>query len=128
MWKPMEILNVVNIQILKRIFWKTQTLFQKMYYCFLVESTKIEHPTFSYQILCQKLMLRQIEWEVQNGSTTKNEDLAVTTLFFRKFCFSLRTSYIELIRGTNHPNSHIHTFRKRWSFILGCFFPVIIFK
>ena len=41
--------------------------------------------------------LRQIEWGVQNEPITKNEGLAVTTFFFRKFCFSLRTSYKELI-------------------------------
>ena len=49
------------------------------------------HPTLSYQ----KPMLRQIEWSVQNGSFTKNRVLPVTTLFFWKFCFSLRTSYFK---------------------------------
>ena len=29
---------------------------------------------------------------------------------------------------TNDPNVHIHVFRKRWSLILGCFFPVSILK
>ena len=62
-------------------------------------------------------MLRKIEWGVQNGPITKNGFLPVTTLLFRKFWFSLRTSYKELIGCTNHPNVHIHTFRKRWSFI-----------
>ena len=45
---------------------------------------------------------------------------------FLKFCFSLGTSYIELIWCTNHPNVHIHNFWKY--FTLGCFFPVNIFK
>ena len=27
-----------------------------------------------------------------------------------------------------HPNVHIHTFRKCWSFTLGCFFPESILK
>ena len=31
-----------------------------------------------------------------------------------------------MIWCNNHLNVHIHTFRKRWTFILGCFFPVII--
>ena len=69
-------------------------------------------------------MLRQIEWWVQNGPITKNGVLPVTT--FWKFCFSLRTSYKEFIFCTNYPNVHIHTFRKRWSFIWLCFFPVSI--
>ena len=38
-------------------------------------------------------MLRQIEWWLQNGPITKDGVLPVTTLFFWKFCFSLRTSY-----------------------------------
>ena len=73
-------------------------------------------------------MLRQIEWGVQNWPITKNRVLPVTTFLFWKFCFSLGTSYIELIWCTNHPNVHIHTFLKRWSFTLGCFFPVSILK
>ena len=83
---------------------------------------------FHTKLLCQKPILRQIEWGVQNGPIRKNGVLPVTTLFFRKFCFSLRTSYKKLIWCANHPNVHIHTFRERWSFILGCFFPVSIFK
>ena len=54
--------------------------------------------------------------------------MPVTILFFRKFCFILRTFYKELIWCTNHPNVHIHTFQKRWSFVWGCFFPVSILK
>ena len=42
-------------------------------------------------------MLRQIEWGVQNGPITKNEVLPVTTFPFRKSCFSLGASYLELI-------------------------------
>ena len=42
-------------------------------------------------------MLRQKEWGVQNGPITKNGVLRVTTLFFLKFCFSLRTSRKELV-------------------------------
>ena len=75
-------------------------------------------------------MLRQIEWKVQHGPITKDGILPVTTLFFWKFCFKVRTSSKELIRYTSYPNAHIHTFCKRWSFIWSfiCFFPVSIFK
>ena len=71
-------------------------------------------------------MLRQIEWRIQNGPIIKNGVLPVTTLFFRKFCFSLRTLVKDFLWFTNCPNIHIHTFRKRWSFIWGCFFAVSI--
>ena len=32
-------------------------------------------------------MLKQKEWEIQNGPITKNGVLPVTTLFLWKFCF-----------------------------------------
>ena len=35
-------------------------------------------------------MLKQIEWELQNGSITKNRVLPITILFFQTFCFSLK--------------------------------------
>ena len=72
-----------------------QNFFKKLEYPFLVESTKIDSTTFLYKLLCQKPMLRQIEWGVQNGPTTKNGVLPVASNFFRKFCFSLRTTYTE---------------------------------
>ena len=39
MRQSMEILNDFNTLILKQIFWKTKTFFQKLEYAFLVEST-----------------------------------------------------------------------------------------
>ena len=54
--------------------------------------------------------------------------LPVTTSFFWKFCFSLRTPYQELIWCTNKQNVHIHTFCKHWSFIWRCFAPVSVLK
>ena len=76
----------------------------------------------------QKPMLRQIEYWVQNGPITKNGVWPVTTLHFWKFCFSLRTSYKEMIWCTNDPNAHIRTFCRRWNFIWRYFFPVSILK
>ena len=72
----------------------------------------------------QKAMWRQIEWWLQNGPITKNRVLPVTALVFWKYCFSLRTSYNELVCCTDNPNAHIYTFCKRWSFIWRCFFLV----
>ena len=83
---------------------------------------------FHSKLLCQKVMLRQIEWRVQNGPITKSGILPVTTLFFWKFCSSLRTSFKELSWCTKDPNAHIRIFRKHWSLILGYFFPVSILK
>ena len=124
MWQSVEILNDFNTLTLKQVFWKTKSFFKKLEYPFFVESTKIEKASFPYKY--QKPMLRQIEWWVQNGPITKNGVLPVTTLFFWKFCFSLRTSYKKLIWCTKGSNDHVLTFRKRWSFIWRWFFPVSI--
>ena len=70
--------------------------------------------------------LRQMKWWLQNRPNTKNGSLPVTALFFRNFCFSLRTSYKELICCTNNTNAHICTFCKHWSFIWWCCYPVSI--
>ena len=59
---------------------------------------------------------------------TRNGVLLVTTVFFWKFCFSLRTFFKELIWCTNYPNVHTHAFRKRWSFIWQCFLPGSMLK
>ena len=96
---------------------------------FLVESTKIENATFPYKTaICEANVNRKIERWVKNGPITKNGVLPLTTLLFWKFCFSLRIYFKELIWCTNNPNVHIYTFRKRWSFIWGWFFPVSILK
>ena len=77
---------------------------------------------FHTKLPCQKSMLRQIEWWLQNGPITKNWVLPATNAVFWKLCFSFRTSYKELIWCTNNPISHICTFCKHWSFIWPCFF------
>ena len=41
--------NVFNTLTLKQIFWKTKTIFKKLEYSFLVESTKIENASFPYK-------------------------------------------------------------------------------
>ena len=81
LWQSLEILKVLNTLTLKQIFWKTHHFHTKR--------------------LCQKPTLRQIVWGVQNGPITKNWVLPVTILFFRKICFSFRTSHKELIWCTN---------------------------
>ena len=90
-------MSVFNTSTEKEIFRKTKYFLKKLEYRFLVESTK----NFHTKLACQKPMLRQIEWRVQNGPITKKGVLPATTLFFWKFCFSLKTWYKELIWCTN---------------------------
>ena len=73
-------------------------------------------------------MLSNLDWGVQNGPITKNGVFASSYFMVLKFFFSVRTSYKELNWCTNHPDVHIHTFRKRWHFIWRCFFPASILK
>ena len=114
MWQSVKVLNVFNTLTLIQIFWKTKTFFKKLEYRFLVESTKIENTSFPYKTA------------ISEANVKANR--MVTTLFFRKFCVSLRTSYNELIWCTNDPNAYILSFCKSWIFIWRCFFPVIILK
>ena len=49
MWPSLEILNVFNILALKQIFWKTKTLFKKLDFHVLVESSEIENSPYPYK-------------------------------------------------------------------------------
>ena len=120
MLESLEILNVFNTLTLKQIFWKIKTFSKKLEYRFLVQSTKIESAIFPH-----KTSLSEVSVKTNSiGSAQWNGVLPGTTLFFCKICVSLRISYKELIWCTNYPNFHIHTFRKRWSFIWESFFTV----
>ena len=103
-------------------FLENGNLFQKNWSS--VYWLKTQH--FHTKLPCQKPMLGQIKWEVQNVYIIKNRVLRLTTLFFKKFCSSVRTSSKELIKSTTNPNVHIHKSRKRWIFIWRCFSPVSI--
>ena len=92
MRQPAGILNVFNTLTLKKIFWKTKTFFKQLKYYFLIETTKIENTYFHSKLICEKLMLREIEWQLQNGPFTKCGVLPVTTVFFWEICSSFRTS------------------------------------
>ena len=57
----------------------------------IVSELKVLQFHFYKKLPCQKPMLRQIEWEVQNGPIRKN-GYFVTDLSFGKFNFIIRTS------------------------------------
>ena len=95
---------------------------------FKLKPLRLKTHHFHWKLLCQKPMLRQIEWRLLNGPITKSGVLPGKSLFFWKTFSSFRTSYKELLWCTNYPNVHIRIFRKHWSLILGCFFPLSILK
>ena len=79
-------------------FLENENLFQKTGVPFSVESTKIENASFPYKTAISESNVKANRVvNVQNGPITKARVLPVTTIFFRKICFSLRTSYKDLI-------------------------------
>ena len=118
----------ISILQLWNKFSEKQKLFKKLEYCFLVENTKIDNLTFPYKTALSEANVKINRLGSKKLTYHKDKSFASNHFPFSKICFSLGTSYIELIWCTNHPNVHIHTFRKCWSFTLGCFFPVSILK
>ena len=112
MWQWVEILN----------------LFKKLEWRFLVESTKFENASLPLKSAISEANVKT-NWMVTTKWIYHKEGSFASKYFiFLKFCFNLRTSYKESIWCTNDPNTHIRTFCKRWSLILGCSFPVSILK
>ena len=84
MWTSMEILNVVNTLILKQIFWKTKTFFQKLEYRFLVESTRIENVSFSAaNVKTNRMMSTKCTYH-------KEQSFASNYFIFMKILFQLK--------------------------------------
>ena len=65
-YQSLEILNVFSTLILKNIFGKTKTFFEKLANQFLVESTKNENATFPHKTTLSEANVKQMEWGVQN--------------------------------------------------------------
>ena len=128
MWHSVNILNAFNTLTLKQIYWKRKTFFKKLEYRFLVESVKIENASSLYKTAISETNLKTNRMVTTKWIYQKERSFASNYFLFWKFCFSLRTSYKELIWCTNNPNAHIRTSCKRWSFIWRCFFSVSIVK
>ena len=78
-------------------FWKTKTFFKKLEYRFLVESTKIDNASIPYKTAISETNVATNRMVTTKWSYHKERSFASNYLFFWKFCFSLRTSYKELI-------------------------------
>ena len=120
MWQSLNILNNFNTSLWNK--FSEKRLFKKLEYHFLVESTKIDNITFPYKTALSEANIKTYRMGNKKWTYPKEESFA-STFLSRKFCFNLGISCIELIWCNNHPNVHIHTFLKRWSFTFGCFFP-----
>ena len=75
---------------------------------------------FRYETALSEANVKKNEMGSTKWTYQKKGSFASNSLFlfcFWKFCFSLKTSYKELIWCINNLNIHIHTFCKRWNFI-----------
>ena len=74
----MEILNAFNAFTLK----KAKSFSKNLSTVFLLKVLALKTQYFHAKLPCQKPMLRQIEWGVQDGPITLNGDFPVTILVF----------------------------------------------
>ena len=74
-----------------------QTLFKKLEYHFLVESTKIDNITFPYKTALSEANIKTNRTRSTKLTHHKGQSFASNHFPFFKFCFSVGTSYIELI-------------------------------
>ena len=77
---------------------KRKSLYKRLEYRFLVESTKIENATSPCITALSEANVKTNRMESSKRMCIKSRGLEVTVFFFfRKLCFSLRTSYKEWI-------------------------------
>ena len=75
---------------LKQIFWKTQTLFKKLEYGFLVESTKIENTTFPYKIALSEDNVKTNRTASTKWNYHKKRSFASNYFVFPKILFQFK--------------------------------------
>ena len=86
-WQSLEVLNVFNTLTLKQIFRKTQTLFKKMDYRFLVESTKIDNATFPYKTALTEANVKINRMGSTKWTYHKERDFSNNYFLFFKILF-----------------------------------------
>ena len=96
-----------------------QTLFKKLEHRFLVESTKIDNITFPYKTALSEANVKTNRMGSTKLTYHKERSFASNHFPFSKILFQFRNLVYRV--DLKHPNVHIHTFRKGWSFTLGCF-------
>ena len=109
-------------------FLKNANPFNRLGYCFLVESTKIKNTTFLFKTALSEANVKTNRMGSTKWTYHKEQNFDSNYFIFSNVCFSLRTSHKELSWCTNHPNVHIQTFWKHWNFIWDWFFPLSILK
>ena len=112
-------MNVFNTVTLKQIFWKRKTIFEKLEYQFLVQSTKIEKTIFPHKTALSDVSVKTDRMGSIKWIYNKEWSFPRNYFIFLKILFQL---------SINYSNFPIYTFHKHWSFIWESFFPVSILK
>ena len=87
-------------------------------YHFLVEATKIENTSLQFKTAKSEANVKANRMATAKWTYYKEWSFASNCLIFLENFFQFQ----------NLLNVNIHIFLKRWSLILGCFFPVSIFN
>ena len=75
----MKVSNVFNTLTLKQIFGKRKPFLKNWSTVFWLQPLRLKTYHFHSSVLCQKPMLRKIEWRLENGPITGSG------IFFGKF-------------------------------------------
>ena len=86
----MEILNIFNTLALKQIFRKTQTLFKKLEYRFLIEITKIENALLPYKTALSEAIVKTNRMGSTKWTHHKEQNFASNYFIFSKILFQFK--------------------------------------
>ena len=78
MGQSVKILNVFNTLTLKHFFRKTQTVFKKLEFRFLVENIKIENASFPYYNVTSEANIKTNKMVTTKWTYRKERSLAIT--------------------------------------------------
>ena len=89
-WQSVKTLNVFNTLTLKRSFWKNFFSLNKLQYCFLVESTKIENASFPYKTAISKANVKTSRMMSTKWTNHKERKFASNYFVFLKILFQFK--------------------------------------
>ena len=123
MQNSLEILNVFNTLNLKQIFWKTQILFKKLEYHFLVESAKIENLTFPYKPALLAAIVTTNRMGITKRTHHKERIVASNWFIFSKILFQFKNLVKRVNLMYQPPKCSYLYFSKVLELVEGAFSP-----
>ena len=87
MWQSVKVLNIFNILTLIQVFWKTKTFFKKLEYRFLVETTKTENTSISFETALSETNVRTNKMTTTKWTYHKEESFASNYFIFLEILF-----------------------------------------